>query len=273
MRVRSGRVGLPQSRMMWSMADNSLGRSVAVTALAPIAGRLVEERERAEREAEGRRAEKKAVERKRSEREARIREGVATSADLAVIREEAAVILTRDSSPGNVRQVWNRLVASGAVGDPTHDLLRVQVKGKNSRVTATELSRTAAWLAPDAGEWEGRTSEFEQVRLNQIDAWVDRDGGVWIPSTPHPQGYGLLHLERDNRGRIYGPDALMVLLPHGASLRIKKTWEKWSDGQVAGGIVLSSETGPGPMRNRHGLREAVGAILEARGVGAPLLTS
>ena len=270
MRVRRGRVGLPQSRMMWSVGEESLGQAVAVTALAPIAGRLADQQEQQGLKAERERVEKESAERERLEREARVNNGIATSADLDQIDQEASSEIAHDPSPELARQVWVRLVASEASGPPTHDLLAVHGKGGSwSRPPRfAELSRMPAWCAPGVGRHDPN---------GQHDVWLDVEGSIWSPRNPRfENGGGLEHgLDKDNRGRLIDPN-LTIAVPHGASLQTRRRgmyYERRID--LINGTVIDTGMEYALFNHAGGskhadLRSAVAAILGARKSTSPL---
>ncbi|MGA8744955.1 MAG: hypothetical protein WB507_03720 [Solirubrobacterales bacterium] len=253
------------------MTEESLGRAVAMTALAPIAERLADQQQREEREAERRRGEQKAADREHADRENRIRSGVATSVDLDEVAREAAYELARVDA----NQVWTGLIASGAAGPPTHDLLEVHVKGKKTRLSLTELSRVPVWLAPNAGGWpDDIHGQPDDAWVK--DVWVDGDGTVWAPCSPNPDVVSNLSMSlrgwEDIHGRIdESITPRLFVLPHNAGLRTKKSrfagvpWILLVDGiiiDLKAGLFGGRDSRMGHIENRASLREAVEAILE-----------
>lgn len=252
------------------MTEESLGRAVAVLALQPIAERLADRHEREELEAERECAEGEAADRERAKREARISSGLATSADLDEVAEEASSEITHGPSPETVRQIWARLVASGAAGPPTHDLLAVCGSGgsRSRPPRFAELSRALAWCAPSVGRHEPEETH---------DVWLDAEGTIWSPRNPRWEGGGGLNygLDKDNRGRLINPN-LTIAVPHGTNFSTRRSgmyYERRID--LLDGTVVDTGREWDIFNNRGAgkhadLRSAVAAILRARESASPL---
>jgi hypothetical protein len=192
--------------------EDSLGRAVALALLRPIAVRLADQREREEAEArrqrareerdtERRRAEREAAERERAEREVRISNGFATPADLDEILKEAADALSVEGSEVDVGRVWARLVASGAVGPPTHDIVTTRYRWPaTSTLRFEELSRQPGWLVPDAQPFcfHCPGEDFEETR-GLMDVWIAADGQTFRRENVFLPGCGQSLADHDAR--------------------------------------------------------------------------
>ena len=240
-----------------ALEEISLGRALALTALAPIAGGLADQREREEIEAERQRVEKATAERVRAERDGRINSGRADRADLDDLAQEASSIITHNPDPEIVGQVWTKLVASGVIGSPTHDVLGISFSkgpGKANELLGgdyftarwSETSRKNAWLAPGAG----RSTQAGDFAGESTDAWVDEDGTVWVP-----------HPARVVHGGVF-------VVPHGTSLQARRRglWHKRSI-EFVNAILVDANLDASrhdPHNPTSGLRGSVMAALKAR---------
>jgi hypothetical protein len=128
--------------------------------------------------------------------------------------------MRNDSWNRALAQAWSDLVVRSMVGSPTHDLLEIYAAGKGSRLVLTELLREPVWLASGAGRYIDAAQAAKGAGDERsMDVWVDSDGTVWYPFRPSlPDGGGLWVLN----GRTPSPDPLMIVVPHGKSLRTRK---------------------------------------------------
>jgi hypothetical protein len=106
----------------------------------------------------------------------------------------------------SVSSAWKRLVDDGALGRPTHDMVELDVSGKNSRLRFAERSRRPVWRSPHAGTFEGRP----------VDLWVEPDGDIWPLYNPRSSdGGGTHNLKRNVRGEVYEPQPVWLALRPG----------------------------------------------------------
>jgi hypothetical protein len=161
-------------------------------------------------------------------------------------------------------KAWNGLVSQNAVGDPTHDLLEVHTVGKGGRLVLTELLREPVWLAPDAGRYIDAVQAAKGAGDERsMDLWVDGEGTVWYPFRPSmPDGGGLWVL--DYWSSIPPPDPLMIVVPHGKSLRTR-TQGLYFMGKVElaeGVTVRLSEVADYTVNRKYTLADAITIILK-----------
>jgi hypothetical protein len=155
-----------------------------------------------------------------------------------------------------VREAWAGLVARGAVGNPTHDVLELKVSGKKARLSFTEISRMAAWLAPNAGRYSDE---------HRMHVWVGAEGTVWAPLIAADEsGGGFRVFKRDMSGRVYEPDPLIVAVESGARLRTQTVgaYYERSCELVEGTVVTTRHAFQAPFSPEYNLREAAAAVVQ-----------
>jgi hypothetical protein len=166
---------------------------------------------------------------------------------------------------GALTEAWRGLIARGVVGSATHDLFATRVKGKNSRIRLEEVSRTPVWRARDAGRLHHSANSDGGREVNaSFDVWVREDGFVFPPYfAQHSDGGGLHVLKHDIKGRVYEPDPLLVVVPHGTAPRTRASGMYYDRrAQLVEGVTVTSRYG---LHEGHGctydLRAAVTALL------------
>lgn len=115
-----------------------------------------------------------------------------------------------------VRAAWFGLIAREAVVEAEHDLLEVHVRGRNTRLSFTEASRSPVWRARDAAPLDDAGGT--------VDLWITAAGDVLGPSALYYNGgWNVLSLDRDIKGRVIGPDPVKVVVPRGDQIRTRKS--------------------------------------------------
>lgn len=154
-----------------------------------------------------------------------------------------------------VPAAWSGLVARGAVDEAEHDLLEVHVRGRNTRLSFTETSRSPVWQARDAAPLDDAEGT--------VDLWITAAGDVLGPSAPYYKGgWNVLSLDRDIKGRVIGPDPAKVVVPRGGQIRTRKSGMYYERTiELVDGMMVRGEYGlfdPSVSLDR---RSAISAVL------------
>lgn len=176
-----------------------------------------------------------------------------------------------------VRALWRSLMDSAAVGEPTHDLLRVRIAAWPNRANDllggdyfterwTEGQRTQAWHAPHAGRYRVRvdTAAGAPDDERRMDVWITEDGELWAPANAaYTDGGGFRYVgERDKRGVLLDPN-VVIAVPRGEHVRVARSgfWHK-RDLRVLNATAVVTETWNAPFSPSWEFDDAVRAACE-----------
>lgn len=114
-----------------------------------------------------------------------------------------------------VEEVWDRIKSSGALREPTHDIVEFTVSGRNNRLKLQEVSREPAWCLEHLAE---RDSESPK---GPVYIWLTKGLRIWASFATQSAWEPIYGFDRDMKGRVIGTPTIAVAIPTGDALRMR----------------------------------------------------